>query len=280
MKNKESTNNNPYKKMYTTTKIDSYTNSKKNKKDIIKLNKELRDIEQEQNNIYNKKTNNKKNQFKCNKCKISYNNPVSLEKHKPIHLKPVYCSFLNCKKIFSPKHKYQYKQHIDSHNGGLHIKCKFCAHQSKTLTSNTVHMKKEHIEKYTHYMKEISNANLDIQPLNSKKIINLTTKYINTNIMDDLNDNDSIMTNNISSINWYSNKDYGDDDDDCDIDNDDNVNDDDVNNDNAYNDDDDYDDDNIDYDYYYKLINKEKLKYDYMYYKNNLELLAYVALYK
>ena len=71
---------------------------------------------------------------RCDKCDISYNNPSSLEKHKPIHLNPVYCPFTNCNKIFSPTHKYQFKQHIDGHNGGLHIKCKFCNHTSKTLT--------------------------------------------------------------------------------------------------------------------------------------------------
>ena len=249
---------NPYKKNYSiepTRKRNQKLNTKINIKDVIKLNKELRDIAKEQNNIYNKKSKLKKQKpiFKCDKCDISYNNPASLEKHKPIHLNPVYCPFKNCNKMFSPKHKYQYKQHIDGHNGGLHIKCKFCEHTSKTLTSNTVHMKSKHSQQYNHYMKEIEEANKDTQPLNSKNIINLTTKYINTHIMDDLDEDTN--TNN----NWYSYK--------------------------YKNEDDDNEDDDEEEDDYYKneeydneLINIELNKYNFYYYENNLDFLSTIAL--
>jgi hypothetical protein len=246
-------NENPYKKNYCTQTYSKSINknTKLNKKDIIKLNKELRDIAKEQNSIYNKKNKNSKKQFKCNKCKISYNNIVSLEKHKPIHLNPVYCPFKNCNKMFSPKHKYQYKQHIDGHNGGLHIQCKFCEHTSKTLTSNTVHMKSKHSQQYNHYMKEIEEANKDTQPLNSKNIINLTTKYINTHIMDDLDEDTN--TNN----NWYSYQ-YEDDNEEED-------------------EDDEYEDDeNEEYDN--ELINIELNKYNFYYYENNLDFLSTIAI--
>ena len=185
-------NENPYKKIYS-------VKANINVKAIIKLNKELRDMSKEQNSIYNQQ--NRKAIFRCDKCDISYNNPSSLEKHKPIHLNPVYCPFTNCNKIFSPTHKYQFKQHIDGHNGGLHIKCKFCNHTSKTLTSNTVHMKKEHLQQYTHYMKEIEESNKDTQPLNSKNIINLTTKYINTHIMDD--EDEELINIELNKYNFY-----------------------------------------------------------------------------
>jgi len=243
---------NPYKKSYNKCTI---KNLKPNIKDVIKLNKELRDIAKEQNNIYNKKSKLKKQKpiFKCDKCDISYNNPASLEKHKPIHLNPVYCPFKHCNKMFSPKHKYQYKQHIDGHNGGLHIQCKFCEQTSKTLTSNTVHMKSKHSQQYNHYMKEIEEANKDTQPLNSKNIINLTTKYINTHIMDDLDEDTN--TNN----NWYSYK--------------------------YKNEDDDNEDDDEEEDDYYKneeydneLINIELNKYNFYYYENNLDFLSTIAL--
>jgi len=236
---------NPYKKSYNKCTI---KNLKPNIKDVIKLNKELRDIAKEQNNIYNKKSKLKKQKpiFKCDKCDISYNNPASLEKHKPIHLNPVYCPFKHCNKMFSPKHKYQYKQHIDGHNGGLHIQCKFCEQTSKTLTSNTVHMKTKHSQQYNHYMKEIEEANKDTQPLNSKNIINLTTKYINTHIMDDLDEDTN--TNN----NWYS-----------------------------YQYEDEYEEEDekieaIEEDE--ELINIELNKYNFYYYKTNLDLLSTIAL--
>jgi len=236
---------NPYKKSYNKCTI---KNLKPNIKDVIKLNKELRDIAKEQNNIYNKKSKLKKQKpiFKCDKCDISYNNPASLEKHKPIHLNPVYCPFKHCNKMFSPKHKYQYKQHIDGHNGGLHIKCKFCEQTSKTLTSNTVHMKTKHSQQYNHYMKEIEEANKDTQPLNSKNIINLTTKYINTHIMDDLDEDTN--TNN----NWYS-----------------------------YQYEDEYEEEDekieaIEEDE--ELINIELNKYNFYYYENNLDFLSTIAI--
>ena len=236
---------NPYKKSYNKCTI---KNLKPNIKDVIKLNKELRDIAKEQNNIYNKKSKLKKQKpiFKCDKCDISYNNPASLEKHKPIHLNPVYCPFKHCNKMFSPKHKYQYKQHIDGHNGGLHIQCKFCEHTSKTLTSNTVHMKTKHSQQYNHYMKEIEEANKDTQPLNSKNIINLTTKYINTHIMDDLDEDTN--TNN----NWYS-----------------------------YQYEDEYEEEDekieaIEEDE--ELINIELNKYNFYYYENNLDFLSTIAI--
>jgi len=255
-------NENPYKKNYCTQTYSKSINknTKLNKKDIIKLNKELRDIAKEQNNIYNKKSKLKKQKpiFKCDKCDISYNNPASLEKHKPIHLNPVYCPFKNCNKMFSPKHKYQYKQHIDGHNGGLHIQCKFCEHTSKTLTSNTVHMKSKHSQQYNHYMKEIEEANKDTQPLNSKNIINLTTKYINTHIMDDLDEDINTNTNtNNNTNNWYSYQ-YEDDDEEEDED------------------DENEDDENEEYDN--ELINIELNKYNFYYYENNLDFLSTIAI--
>jgi len=243
-------NENPYKKNYctqTNSKIIN-KNTKLNKKDIIKLNKELRDRSKEYDSIYNQQNQTKlKKQkiiFKCDKCDISYNNPASLEKHKPIHLNPVYCPFKNCNKMFSPKHKYQYKQHIDGHNGGLHIQCKFCEHTSKTLTSNTVHMKTKHSQQYNHYMKEIEEANKDTQPLNSKNIINLTTKYINTHIMDDLDEDTN--TNN----NWYSYQ-YEEEDE---------------------------EDEEIEIEEDEELINIELNKYNFYYYENNLDFLSTIAI--
>ena len=158
-------NDNPYKKTYKTTKT---TNTPK---------------------IDN---------YKCNKCKVIYNNSIALEKHNHIHINPIYCPFTKCGKIFSPKHTYQYKQHIDGHNGGLHIKCKFCEQQSKTLTSNTVHMKKYHLEEYTYYMTKINKANQDNKILNSKQIINLTTKY------EDFDDeDDELISIELNKYNFY-----------------------------------------------------------------------------
>ena len=242
---------NPYKKTYNKCTI---KNLKPNKKDIIKLNKKLRDSEKEKDSIYNQQKQNKfkkqKPIFKCAKCDISYNNLVSLEKHKPIHLNPVYCPFKHCNKMFSPKHKYQYKQHIDGHNGGLQIKCKFCNHISKTLSSNTLHMKKEHIEEYNYYMKEIEEANKDTQPLNSKNIINLTTKYINTHIMVDL-DEDINSNYNSNSNNWYSYQ-YEEEDEEIEeieIEKEDK-----------------------------ELINIELNKYNFYYYENNLDFLSTIAI--
>ena len=252
-------NENPYKKTYIKG-INKNKNTKLNKKDIIKLNKELRDRSKEYDSIYNQQNQTKfKKQkiiFKCDKCDISYNNPVSLEKHKPLHLNPVYCPFKHCNKIFSPKHKYQFKQHIDGHNGGLHIKCKFCLHSSKTLTSNTIHMKKEHTQQYNHYMKEIEEANKDTQPLNSKNIINLTTKYINTHIMDDLNEDMNTNTNN-----WYSYQ-YENEEE--------NEYEDEEENENEY--ENEYENEDN------ELINIELNKYNFYYYETNLDLLSTIAL--
>ena len=161
-------NDNPYKKTYKTTKTTKTTNTPK---------------------IDN---------YKCNKCKVIYNNPIALEKHNHIHINPIYCPFTKCGKIFSPKHTYQYKQHIDGHNGGLHIKCKFCEQQSKTLTSNTVHMKKYHLEEYTYYMTKINKSNQDNKILNSKQIINLTTKY------EDFDDeDDELISIELNKYNFY-----------------------------------------------------------------------------
>lgn len=119
------------------------------------------------------------NSFKCRKCKIKYNNPLALYNHSYIHMDPLYCYFPKCDKIFSPKHTYQYKQHIDSHNGGLNIKCKFCYHISKSLSSNTIHMKLQHKTEYNTYMSKINEYNEDIKTLDSIHITNLTNKYIN-----------------------------------------------------------------------------------------------------
>ena len=149
-------NPNPYKKMYKTTKT--------NKLDSYKYN-------------------------------VIYNNPLALEKHNYSPVNPIYCPFTKCGKTFLPKHKYQYKQHIDSHNGGLHIKCKFCTIHSKSLSANTFHMIKYHSEQYTYYMNKIDKANQDTQPLNAKKIINLTTNY------DD--EDDELISIELNKYNYY-----------------------------------------------------------------------------
>ena len=163
-------NDNPYKKTYKTTKITKTT----------------------------KTTNTFKiDNYKCNKCKVIYNNPIALEKHNHIHINPIYCPFTKCGKTFLPKHTYQYKQHIDSHNGGLHIKCKFCAIYSKSLSANTLHIKKYHSDHYTYYRNEIDKANQDIQPLNTKKFINLTTNY------DDEDEDDEWISIELNKNNVY-----------------------------------------------------------------------------
>lgn len=155
-------NSNPYKKMYKTTKTI---------------------------------TTNKLDSYKCN---VIYNNPITLTKHNHSPVNPIYCPFTKCGKTFLPKHKYQYKQHIDSHNGGLHIKCKFCAIYSKSLSANTLHIKKYHSEHYTYYRNEIDKANQDIQPLNAKKFINLTTNY------DDEDDELISIELNKNNVYYYS----------------------------------------------------------------------------
>ena len=79
-------NENPYKKNYCTQTYSKSINknTKLNKKDIIKLNKKLIYSEKEQDSIYNQQKQNKfkkqKPIFKCDKCDVSYNNLVSLEK--------------------------------------------------------------------------------------------------------------------------------------------------------------------------------------------------------
>lgn len=165
-------NENPYKKTYKTTNTPITTNTT----NTTKLDS-----------------------YKCNKCKVIYNNPLSLEKHKHTHVNYIYCPFTKCGKTFLPKHTYQYKQHIDSHNGGLHIKCKFCDIYSKTLGANTLHIKKYHSEHYTYYRNEIDKANQDIQPLNAKKFINLTTNY------DDEDDELISIELNKNNVYYYSN---------------------------------------------------------------------------
>ena len=93
-----------------------------------------------------------KKMFKCKICKTGFSSSMVLNKHIHIHINPVYCQFPNCGKVFSPKHTYQYRQHMDGHNGGLNIKCKFCEHIAKSYSSNTLHMKAQHIKEYTLYM--------------------------------------------------------------------------------------------------------------------------------
>ena len=124
------------------------------------------------------------NSFKCKKCDINYSSQNSLDKHAYIHVNPIYCYFPNCEKVFSPKHSYQYSQHIDSHNGGLHIKCKFCEHISKSLSSNTLHMKLHHRMEYSSYMKNINKYNEDIKTIDITKITKLT--HLTTNWMEPL----------------------------------------------------------------------------------------------
>ena len=187
-----------------------------------------------------------KNIYKCSICSITYNQKCSLKKHISIHTKPVKCPFTNCNKLFSPIHKYQYKQHMDSHNGGLNIKCKFCEHVSKTLTSNTMHMKTIHSQQYTHYMTEINKYNTDNKSLNLKQIINLTSKLINK--YDDTN-----YTNQSIDIDMYETYEpqepY------------------------IINDEEDYESEED-----YELITIENNKYNNKYYKNNLDFLASIAI--
>jgi len=160
--------NNPYKKEYKK----SYCNTMNSSKSLsqVKIHKP------------NKSYSSKKI-FKCKKCKLEWTSHMALDKHSYIHINPVHCPFEDCDKVFSPKHTYQYRQHIDSHNGGLNIKCKFCEHRSRSMSSNTTHMKSQHIEEYTKYTNKINEYNDDIKTLDTAYITNLThlsTKYINT----------------------------------------------------------------------------------------------------
>ena len=162
---------NPYKKEYKQS-YSSYSNTMNTRKSLLQGNS---------HNPY--KTYSKQNIFKCKKCKVVFSSYVALEKHLYIHINPVYCHFPKCGKVFSPKHTYQYRQHIDSHNGGLNIKCKFCDHRSRSLSANTNHMKLQHTEEYTLYKQKINEYNDDIKPIDMNHITNLThltTKYINT----------------------------------------------------------------------------------------------------
>lgn len=167
---------NPYKKEYKNTS----KNISNRNTIMIKMNS---------NKTYNTyKTN---NSFKCKKCKIICKNQITLDKHLHIHINPVYCHFPNCGRLFSPKHTYQYRQHIDSHNGGLHIKCKFCDHSSKTLSSNTAHMKLHHKEEYTLYKKHINEYNEDLKKIDTihiTKLLYLASKYIKTSYTEEEDD--------------------------------------------------------------------------------------------
>jgi hypothetical protein len=130
------------------------------------------------------KMNSVKNQsirYNCNKCNKEFTTYKLLDTHSYIHINPINCYFPNCGKIFAFRHSYQYKQHIDGHNGGLNIKCKFCNHISKSFSANTLHMKSKHIEEYIIYNKKINESNEDIKKLDSNHITNLTNKYININ---------------------------------------------------------------------------------------------------
>lgn len=165
---------NPYKKEYKTTyntnTITINMNSKKNKSSHKSSHKSIR-------KSYLSYT-----RFRCDYCNINYSNKVSLDKHSYIHINPIYCYFPNCEKVFSPKHTYQYRQHMDSHAGGLNIKCKFCNHSSKSLSSNTLHMRLHHRMEYSSYMKNINKYNDDIKPLDSihiTKMAHLSTNYLN-----------------------------------------------------------------------------------------------------
>ena len=148
--------NNPYKKEYK----QSYSNTMNTRKSLLQDKPDKPHAPHIQHTPY--KTYSKENMFKCKKCKVVFSSYVALEKHSYIHINPVYCHFPKCDKVFSPKHTYQYRQHIDSHNGGLNIKCKFCNHISKSFSANTLHMKSKHIEEYIIYNKKINESNEDI----------------------------------------------------------------------------------------------------------------------
>ena len=121
--------------------------------------------------------------FNCKKCKLVFTTKHNLDIHSQlhIHVKPISCQFPKCGKIFSFRKSYQYKQHIDSHNGGLNIKCKFCDHRSRSLLSNTLHMKTQHTEEYTLYINKIDEYNDDIKKIDMTNITNLTNTAFETN---------------------------------------------------------------------------------------------------
>jgi hypothetical protein len=167
--------NNPYKKEYKQSYKESHSNTMNTRKSLLQ---DKPDKQHKPHNPY--KSYSKQNIFKCKKCKVVFSSYVALEKHSYIHINPVYCHFPKCGKVFSPKHTYQYRQHIDSHNGGLNIKCKFCDHRSRSLSANTNHMKLQHTEEYSLYKQKINDYNDDIKSLDATRITHLTTKYINT----------------------------------------------------------------------------------------------------
>jgi hypothetical protein len=169
--------NNPYKKEYK----QSYCNTMSTKKPLEHVKQHKPNKLNKPNKTY--KSYSLKKMFNCNICKLGFTSPMVLDKHTHIHINPVYCPFTNCDKVFSPKHTYQYRQHMDGHNGGLNIKCKFCTHSSRSMSSNTSHMKSQHIEEYTKYTNKINEYNDDIKTLDTTYITNLThltTNYINT----------------------------------------------------------------------------------------------------
>ena len=172
--------NNPYKKEYKQS-YSSYSNTMNTRKSLLQDKPDKPYAPHIQHTPY--KSYSKQNMFKCKKCKVVLTSHMALEKHAYIHINPVYCHFPKCGRVFSPKHTYQYRQHIDSHNGGLNIKCKFCENRSRSLSANTNHMKLQHSEEYSLYKQKINNYNDDIKPLDATRITNLThltTKYINT----------------------------------------------------------------------------------------------------
>ena len=69
---------------------------------------------------------------------------------------------------------------MDGHNGGFNIKCKFCEHISKSLSSNTLHMRSQHTKEYILYTNKMNDYNDDIKPIDMNHITNLIPKYINT----------------------------------------------------------------------------------------------------
>lgn len=150
---------NPYKKNYNKSKKDDTLKDKLIEKERIKSIVK-------QSCIYS-----------CNKCESVYNNPIALKKHYNIHINPVYCPFDDCDRLFSPSHTYQFRQHIDCHNGGLNIKCKFCNIISKTANTNILHMKNKHKKEYDCYMNNINKYSNDNNVLHYTQIINLTQKY-------------------------------------------------------------------------------------------------------
>ena len=186
---------NPYKKEYK--KTSNISNISNNNTIVINMNTKKQQSANKNNKLYKSHT-----RFKCKKCKFSYNNKNALVKHSYIHINPVYCYFPKCDKVFSPKHTYQYRQHMDSHNGGLHIKCKFCAHISRSLSSNTLHMKAQHKADYNIYMKNINEYNKqDLE--NPARKLRLNIKYIDTAFQKSFYKKNSVNTSYTEINNLY-----------------------------------------------------------------------------